>query len=139
MSQDIYRVPIRFNLKNPEHSKIVGVLQNLEETKNSTKSGFIIEALSYYIKLISNSPLAGKGLLNGESGALVTKQDLEIRLSFFQKEMKLYLLEKILPMISTGVSPAEILDDENEDKKPSGPIDISQDPDIMSSISSWMD
>ena len=141
MSQNIFRIPVRFNLNNPEHSRIVAVLQGLHETRNITKSSFIIEALSYYIAFLSSNSSEGRDLLPGMGDGLVTKKDLETRLSVFQKEVRLYMLETILPVITSGQGVGSSFDDENAEKgskQPSGPIDISNDPDIMESVNSWL-
>ena len=113
MSQNIFRIPVRFNLNNPEHSRIVAVLQGLHETRNITKSSFIIEALSYYIAFLSSNSSEGRDLLPGMGDGLVTKKDLETRLSVFQKEVRLYMLETILPVITSGQGVGSSFDDEN--------------------------
>ena len=143
MSQDLLRIPIRFNLEIPEHARLVSTLRGLNKNKYSSMSGFIIEALSYYVKVLSNDPDAGKDFKPGSNHSFVTKQDLDFRLDVFEKEITLSLYEKILPLISGGTSNSNPIPVEKEEEKQDEPVeetvDIGLDPDIMSSISSWIE
>ena len=141
MSQDLFRVPVRFNLNNPEHARIVSYLRDVGKEKGSTMSGFIIGALSYYIKILSSSKVAGKDMRPLEGIELITRLDLETRLDQFEKEMRLYLFENFLPLV-TGREAANAPPSQEENgngETESEPQDISTDPDIMNSISSWIE
>ena len=141
MGQNLFRVPVRFDLNNPEHSRIVSFLREVGKEKGSSMTGFIIEALSYYIKILSKNPLAGKGMTQTEGIELITRLDLEERLDRLEKEIRLYLYETFLPLATGGELPRGAPADEsvtnNENTTDTG--DISSDPDIMKSISSWIE
>ena len=139
MSQDLFRIPVRFDLKKPEHAKIVSFLRNVSKSQDISMSGFIIEALVYYIKIVSKNPGAYKKSRLNEELEIVTRQDLENRIASHEEKMRQYLLDNIIPLIS-GKNTTELTSEEGgtDDDAPSYPVDIAEDPDIMSSISSWI-
>lgn len=141
MGQNLFRVPVRFDLNNPEHSRIVSYLREVGKEKGSSMTGFIIKALSYYIKILSKNPLAGKGMKPAESIELITRLDMEDRFDRFEKEMRLYLFETFLPLVTGREPPRGTPPDEAEGNNENMPDvgDISSDPDIMKSISSWIE
>lgn len=143
MSKEVMRIPIRFNLEVPEHARLVSVLRNLNKTRYSTMSSFIIEALSYYVRVLANDPEEGKDFRIGSERAFVTKQELDLRLSSFEKEMRLYLFESIVPLIlggSGGTGFGQVISDrgKNADQHDET-VDLAGDPKIMESISSWIE
>ena len=140
MGQDLFRIPVRFDLKNPEHARIVSFLREVSKPKGSTMSGFIIEALSYYIKVISKNGTSGKVSRPGEGDELLTRHDLERRLKDYENEIKGYLMDTILPLISgRRVRIENHVDDDTSDTVYTEKADIASDPDIMSSINSWIE
>ena len=143
MSKEVMRIPIRFNLEVPEHARLVSVLRNLNKTRYSTMSSFIIEALTYYVRVLANDPEEGKDFRIGSERAFVTKQELDLRLSSFEKEMRLYLFESIVPLIlggAGGTGSGQVISDrgKNADQHDET-VDRAGDPKIMESTSSWIE
>ena len=61
MRQNVTRVSVRFNLNNPDHAEIVSILKDLNKNFHTSQSAFIIEALTYYIRNVSDSTLTNGG------------------------------------------------------------------------------
>ena len=143
MSKEVMRIPIRFNLEVPEHARLVSVLRNLNKTRYSTMSSFIIEALTYYVRVLANDPEEGKDFRIGSERAFVTKQELDLRLSSFEKEMRLYLFESIVPLIlggAGGTGSGQVTSDMGKTvDQHDETVDLAGDPEIMKSISSWIE
>lgn len=86
-------ITVRLNYSNPEHMKVLGILDNLNMDIYKSKNRFIIEAILYYVDNLSNEITLNK--LTGKS-AYVSEQELEEKLKELKKELKSEIYEEIL-------------------------------------------
>ncbi len=140
---DLVRVPVRFNLKNPEHAKILQILNDLNKTYHTSKSAFIIEAIEYYIKKSPEDSItnAGKAAADARAREFVTGAEVDEKIEMYDKTLKSWLFDW-QNSISQGVtrsSPAilPLSFQAGEDKSPDNEVDLTKYPDIMQDINAW--
>ena len=141
MSQNLFRITVRFNLKDPEHAEIVKVLKDLNRSKYTTMTAFAIDAIKYYIRALSDDTLtnAGKRELELRSSDLVTNKDLEHRLAAYDKDIRLFIYETVLgsKAVPSIITPQETI--KPTDPPESDEIDLTRCDSIMKDMNHWID
>ena len=84
---------LRLNYSNPEHMKVLGILDNLNTDIHKSKNRFIINAILYYVGSLNNeSTFSG----NADILSYVTDKELEGKLKELKSELKSEIYEEIL-------------------------------------------
>ena len=137
MKQNLIRIPVRFNLNNPEHAEIVSILKNLNKKYHTTQNAFIIEALTFYIRNMSSDTLTEDGMETDRKRAndYATHEYVDTRLKALDQALRLFVYEKMETVTGGGTfnvtpGPAERSAAEKE-------VDLSQYDTIMNDIDQW--
>ena len=139
MKQNLIRVPVRFNLNNPEHAEIVSILKNLNKNYHTTQNAFIIEALTFYIRNMSSDTLTNDGEERAGKRAkdYATHEYVDTRLKALDQALRLFVYEKMETVTgspggikATTMGPAAETDPNKE-------VDLSQYDTIMNDIDQW--
>jgi hypothetical protein len=129
---------LRFNYDKPEHRRVIEALEDIDRTKYTSKTHFIICALEHYIGYLSQDGESGESKKRGD---VVTHRELEKALDTAKAEIKSEVYEKLLHCISLGgaqVQPVRARDDKDQ-VETSGDLadELSKYAGIMDSVMSW--
>ena len=92
---------VRLSYNNPEHMKVLGILDNLNKDMHKSKNRFIVNAILYYVDSLNNeSTISG----NAVKSSYVTEKELEGKLKELKSELKSEIYEEILKA-ALGVKP----------------------------------
>ena len=139
MRQNVTRVSVRFNLNNPDHAEIVSILKDLNKNFHTSQSAFIIEALTYYIRNVSDSTLTNDGeeRYNERQREFATREYVDARLRELDRSLRLFMYERMekgsAGRPDSGGSP----DQGQSEKVPSTDVDLSGFDAIMNDIDQW--
>lgn len=142
-SEDVVRISVRLNQRVPEHAKIIGILEDLNKNYHTTKSGFIIEAISFYIQNISDEKLtnSGKRIADEKNKHLITEDHLEKRIDQYDQSLKRWLLDSFIPLLrGANVAPSPVfsqLSFPGEGEPAPKEVDLTAYPEIMKDIAAW--
>ena len=140
MKQNLIRIPVRFNLNNPEHAEIVSILKDLNKNFHTSQSAFIIEALTYYIRNVSDSTLTNEGEERFKERAreFATREYVDNGLRELDRSLRLFVYERLEagPIIrsSEGSDPNV---NQTEEVTSEG-VDLTKCDAVMRSIEQWV-
>ncbi len=127
------RIPLRLNLDKKEHAEIMAILNDLDKNKYSTKNGFMIDALIYYIRHMGADEFTVSGKnKQGEAIEYATKSYVDDRLRVYARELKLYFYEH-----QGGQITRNVLDEKGKPPVEDKDVDLTQFPEIMKDINNW--
>ena len=139
MKSNFTKVSVRLNLNNPEHAKIVSILNDLNKNFHTTKSAFIIEALTYYIRNVSDSTLTNDGeerFLERQK-EFATREYVDNSLRELDRSLRLFVYEKLETIGKAGVTTVLNQNVTKNDEDASLDADLTQCDAIMRSIDQW--
>ena len=133
------KVSVRLNLNNPEHAKIVSILNDLNKNFHTTKSAFVIEALTYYIRNVSDSTLTNDGeerFLERQK-EFATREYVDNGLRELDRSLRLFVYEKLEAIGKAGVTTVPNQNVTKNEDSSSEDDDLTRCDAIMRSIDQW--
>ena len=139
MRQNVTRVSVRFNLNNPDHAEIVSILKDLNKNFHTSQSAFIIEALTYYIRNVSDSTLTNDGeeRYNERQREFATREYVDARLRELDRSLRLFVYERMETGSAVRPDSGGSQDQDASEKVPSTDVDLSGFDAIMNDIDQW--
>ncbi len=140
MKQNTIRIPVRFNLNNPEHAEIVSILKNLNKNFHTTQNSFMIDALKFYIRNMSEDVLTADGAERKKrSSDYATYEYVDTNIKELKQSLKLFVYERIeaanaarpVRDISYETTQSEVTE------QPDREVDLSKYDTIMNDIDQW--
>ena len=137
MKSNFTKVSVRLNLNNPEHAKIVSILNDLNKNFHTTKSAFVIEALTYYIRNVSDSTLTNDGeerFLERQK-EFATREYVDNGLRELDRSLRLFVYEKLEAL--SGARVPTVPNETKNEEAASDAADLTRCDAIMRSIDQW--
>ena len=133
MKNDIIRIPVRFNLSDPDQAEVVKFLRNMTKNFSTSMSGFIIDSIRFYIE---NMPA---DVSKGFSRDYVTKSVFDQVLNERDTQLRLWMYDKLISMMtySKAATTIEDLKSEKAQELQIKNVDLTNFPDIMEDVTSW--
>ncbi len=99
--KDYKTFTLRFNYDDPEHDKILTVLETLDKGKYRTKTKFIIRALSHYIDYLNltDAEELYKDRLRRIEDLFVMRKEFESELSAAKAEIRAELYKDVISYV----------------------------------------
>ena len=137
-SKTCRHVTLRLLYSDPEHMKILGILDSLNHDIHKSKNQFIIKAINYYVEHLGEQ----RECEVNEDSSVITRDDLEVRLKEYKNEIKAELYGDLLKsMLGSGIgSPANITDKSSSlmnDETGNVSGNLSNYSDVLSSVMNW--
>ena len=132
-------VSLRFNYSNPEHMRLLGIVDSLDPKVYKSKNRFILDAIKYYVEKLEERNLLSWNADSNKS-VYVTEERLEEVVSDLKKSIKAEVYEDLLKsVLSSGVNAfhGKCSDTENYEKPDNKPEDLSNYSDVMNKVLNW--
>jgi len=99
---DFRRIPVRLNLDNPEHLKIMNILDDLNLDVHKSKNKFIINAISFYVDAIRKDNLTNSDERNRkeQERAFVTQDEMQEQFDKFAEKVRAEVYEEMIRFLA---------------------------------------
>ncbi len=101
--KEVRHVTVRLSYDNPEHMKIMGILDDLNLSVHRSKNQFIINAIGYYVDMLENGDLTNAAAKKSEETRYITEQTFEEELSKMKSAVRTEIYEDIIRFLGSGM------------------------------------
>lgn len=136
---------LRLSYSNPEHMRILGILESLDFGTHKSKNQFVIDAIIHYQEYLKDQSI--KSELTDKGEILVTRNELDKTLGDFKQVIKVELYEDLLKtIVGFKMTPAAVADYKNEksnmvneenEEADDASQNLSRFNDVMDSVMNW--
>ena len=102
---DYKRVPVRLSYDNPEHVRIMDILDDLNLDVHKSRNQFIINAITFYVEAINNDTLTytDERKQREMEEKFVTHDDMQEMMDKFSVKIKTELHEEMIKLLASIV------------------------------------
>lgn len=99
---DYKRVPVRLSYDNPEHVRIMDILDDLNLDVHKSRNQFIINAITFYVEAINNDTLTytDERKQREMEEKFVTHDDMQEMMDKFSVKIKTELHEEMIKLLA---------------------------------------